>query len=760
MSTRTVDIELKFGAGGAGGRLGARNAGVPLAEAFRIVAARVTEGISKLSLIEIELASHDGIDFAGAVGQDAVLSILLDGVPSRSWTTRLGSARFAGIEEGAMRYKLDLHPRLWFLRHTKNTRKFRNMSAKDIVSQVLSEGQVPFAWKTTRTPPVRKYCVQYRESNLAFVLRLLEFEGIYYSFTSDDILELGDKSQSADFVDGAPHYELLDAAGSLDRDELGVHEWRRRARVASGKASVNDFNWKKPRLNLLTSKAAGLDAELETYDYPTGFRSPAHGEYLAQIRLEAQRVPARTTSGKGNVASFAPLRKMSFGDIGGAGFNGEFLLIEVQHLFHNAVYQSALTLPMGRIYENSFSAIPSDVPFRPAWETPRPTIEGSHTAMVRGPAGAEIHTDKYGRFRAQFHWDREAKGTDEDSRWVRPLQESATSMVLARVGWEMSISYIDGDADRPVGIARNINGVMVPTYGQPAQKSVMTIKTPTSPKNGGYNELRLDDNAGSQSFFVRAERDFIGVVKHDKTERIGNNETHFVSVHMNRAIEHDQQVAIGANSKTSVGNDYRLEVKGDRSISVGGNETLEVGATAAASIFGNDQETVGSVRLTQAGLTTEGSINRRTEKTISRTVGGAFIAITNENVQTQIQKNYLEMVGGVKLTMTKNGSISQVVSGEKKLMVGGAILRQSGEDMGAGAEKTQVNVAGVATLTSAERVEYRGKVVRLEALSSLSFKGPGLEFTLTPGKTTLKGIVLLQPGDKLVTTGGPDNITK
>ncbi|NUQ72675.1 MAG: type VI secretion system tip protein VgrG [Polyangiaceae bacterium] len=744
MSTRTVDIDLA----------------IPVAEAFRIVAARVVEGISKLTHVEVEIASHDAIDFSGAVNKDAALAIRLDGVPARSWSARLSEARFAGVEEGAMRYKLDFHPRLWFLRHTKNTRKFRNMSAKDIITKVLAEGQVPFEWKATRTPPVRKYCVQYRESNLAFVLRLLEFEGIYYTFTNDDVLEFGDQSASADFVEGAPHYELLDASGALDRDELGIHEWKRRTRVASGKASVNDHNWKKPRLDLLTSKAADLDTELETYDYPTGFRNPKDGEYLAQIRLEGQRVPARTVSGKGNVPTFAPLRKLSFGDKGGFGFGGEHLLVEVHHHHHNAIYQSVLTLPTGRIYENSFVAVPSDVPFRPAWVTPRPTIEGTHTAMVRGPAGAEIHTDKYGRFRAQFHWDREAKGTDEDSRWVRPLQESATSMVLARVGWEMSIAYIDGDPDRPVGIARNINGIMVPTYGQPAQKSVMTIKTPTSPKNGGYNELRLDDNAGSQSFFVRAERDLVGVVKHDKTERIGNNETHSVSVHMNRAIEHDQTVAIGANSKTSVGHDYRLEVKANRSITVGGNETIEVGASAGSSIFNNDTETVGSVRLTQAGLTTEGSINRRTEKTVSRTVGGAFIAVTNENVQTQVQKNYVDIIGGVKLTMTKNGSISQVVSGEKKLFVGGAILRQSGEDMGTGAEKTQVNVAGMADLRSAERVEYRGKVVKLEAMSSLTFKGPGMEMSLTPGKTTLKGIVLLQPGDKLITTGGPDNITK
>src|SRR5262249_7904827 len=130
----------------------------------------------------------------------------------------------------------------------------------------------------------------------------------------------------------------------------------------------------------------------------------------------------------------------------------------------------------------------------------------------------------FGRFRAQFHWDREAVGTDADSRWLRIVQESASSMFLARVGWEMNVGYIDGDPDRPIGLARNINGVMRPTYAQPAKKNVMTIKTRTSPATGGYNEIRLDDTAGAMAFDVRAERDLIGAIRHDRSETIGVNE--------------------------------------------------------------------------------------------------------------------------------------------------------------------------------------------------------------------------------------------
>ena len=744
MSVQTVAVELSLAS----------------AHDHRVVAARVAEGISKLSKIEVEIATEDGADFARAIHTDASVLLLLDGLPVRTWSGRVGATRYAGVEDGTARHIVELHPKLWFLQFTRNTRKYRNQTAKEIVTTVLSEGGVPHEWRITRDPPRRKYCVQYRESNLAFALRLLEFEGIYYTFTSDDVLVLGDMSETADNVPGASHFELLDAEGALTRDALGIHAWKRRANVASGKATVNDFHWKKPRLSLLTSQSAGKDAELETYDYPTGFRNPKDGAYLAKIRLESQRVPSLVSEGKGNVPGFAPLHKFTFGDVAGPAFAGQYLLTDVSHRAHNVVFTKAFLFPLDRVYENTFTAIPADVPFRPAWVTPRPVIEGTHTAMVRGPEGAEIHTDQYGRFRAQFHWDREAKGTDEDSRWVRPLQETASSMVLARVGWEMSIAYIDGDPDRPVGVARNINGVMVPTYAQPVNKSRMTIKTPSSPKNGGYNEIRLEDKAGDQSFYIRAERDLVGVVKHDKGEFISNNETHYVAEAWNHNVDKDQTVLIGVTSDTHCGNDYRLEVKGNRKIDVGGNENIEVGAAASSSVFGDDKEKVGAARITLAGLKGGGSINRRTEEDLSRKVGGAFIAVAKENIQTVVKKDYTESIGGLKLTKTQNGNISQVVSGTKDLKVGVSVMRESGEDMGTGAERTQIEVGGIARINSKERVEYRGQTITFEAKTSLSLKAPGLEITLTPTGATLKGKALFKAGDSIKTTGGPDNITK
>jgi type VI secretion system secreted protein VgrG len=571
---------------------------------LRLVACTITEGASEITHAEVEVACEESVHFAGAIEADATLTLWLGAGAARRWTLKLGRTRFVGIAAGKLHYRLDLHAPLWTLGLKVTTRKFRNMSAQAIVSEVLRACGVQFEWHLTRPTKERPYTVQYRETHLAFVSRLLEFEGIAYGINPDGTLILTDSSPAAAPVDGRADFELLEAAGALERGELGIHDFRLRARVTPGAASVNDYNWKQPQLSLLRTAYTEENPDLETYDDLAGYRDPAEGEHLARIRLQAQRLFARSVEGRANVPSFEPLRCFTFGDAAGPAFAGEYLLVQVVHQLRLAAYTDAGSVEQvhdGMTYENQFVAIPRAVPFRPPRRTPRPTVAGSHTARVRGPAGSEIHTDAHGRFKAQFHWDREATGTDADSRWLRMTQETATSMTLARVGWEVAVGYIDGDPDRPIGLSRQMNGVMRPAYALPANKNMMSIKTPSSPASGGYNELKLDDSLGSMGFHLRAERDFVGLVKNDKSERIGHNETHFVRANLTHIVDHDQSVTIGANSTTSCGKSEQLMVTKDRTFTVAGSENVDIGADASHQVEGNDSERVGAVRLTIAG---------------------------------------------------------------------------------------------------------------------------------------------------------------
>jgi type VI secretion system secreted protein VgrG len=580
MSTKTVDVELVF----------------PASQTVDVVSCVVEEAISKPTVARVVVSCPAELELGEVSMAEARVDVVVDGATARTWKLLVDGVSFLGVEDSVLRYEIVLRSSFYYQELTQNVRKFRKMSAEDIMKKVLSENGVEHTFELTRQTPRRNFCVQYHESNRGFVERLCEFEGIYYTFTDDDRVVFHDRSSAEPLVDGTSYFELIDAAGSLDHDALGIHEIGVGAAVSTGKVTVNDHDWKKPSTSLLQSKAADRDAELELYEYPSGFRNPGDGQHIAQVKLEALRVPAKTYFGKGNVPSFAPARLFVMGAGAGPEFAGEHLLVKVRH----EVVSAAFGKQGARTYENTFEAIPRDVPFRAPHLRPRPTVEGNHTAMVRGPAGEEIHTDKWGRFRAQFHWDREAKGTDDDSRWLRMLQEVGSGMVLARMGWEVNVGYIDGDPDRPLGLARNINGIATPNYGQPAKKTMMTIKTPTY-KGAGFNEWRMDDTAGAMTIDVRAQRDLNMHVNNDRSEIIGVDETHTVLSDLQRDVNVSQKLAVGSNVDVKTAKDQVVQVGGNRTVKVGGKETIKIGQGRTETIKSNDSEKVAALRLTIAG---------------------------------------------------------------------------------------------------------------------------------------------------------------
>lgn len=558
---------------------------------------RTRESLSEIGHVTLEVASALNIAFDEALESDATVVLRVGAIEKRHWSLVLGKVDFLGMDGGMLRYRLELYPRFWLLGFTKDVRKWRDETTEKIIDSVLDRYGVAHRWDTTRACASRPYTVQYRESALDFVSRLLEFEGIYYSFEEDGTMVLADRSASSPEVSELP-YELLDTEGALAHDAVGVTSVRRGVRTGSGRATVNDYNWKTPSTTLLSSSRGDRDQELEVYDYPTGYRDPAAGAMLARLRLEALQAKKKFIEGTSTVPLFAPARSFQFLHEEGLSFTGSYVLTSVEHKFDRR--DPARKRPHSQ-YENTFFAIPEDVPFRPELKTPRPVVEGNHTVMVRGPVGEEIHTDVYGRLKAQFHWDREATGTDADSRWLRMNQEVSTSLVLGRVGWEVSVAYVDGDPERPFGFARLMNGEMMPSYSQPARKNVMTIKTETYPGKGGFNEIRLDDSAGTMRMDFRAERDMTNYVTNNKTETIAIDQHREVKQNRSHQVRGNQKVTIGSNSVTKIGDTTSPTVKGTRTDSVGGNEKIKVGSMAQQMVRNDDVESVGGTRTSIVG---------------------------------------------------------------------------------------------------------------------------------------------------------------
>jgi type VI secretion system secreted protein VgrG len=712
---------------------------------------RVEEEMSALGGAWVEVAVGSDLDVEALLEEPATLVISWDGQEKRRFTMQLARCRFLDEEDGALHYELELRPALWFLHLDKNTRKWRDQPAEPIVSKVLGEGSVKHAFRTIRQSASQPYCVQYRETNLAFVSRMLEFEGFYYTFDPDGTMVIGDASSASPEVEGGAELELIDAAGALAHGDFGVTSFERGAAVGSGKATVNDHNWKTPALSLLASATGAKDAHLEVYDYPVGYRDQTTGAVLAKLRVEALCAEKRFVEGTSTVFSFAPGHVFSFSHEEGASFSGRYLLVRVEHAYREKDGVAH--------YENRFRAIPADVPFRPAVKTPRPEIIGNHTVMVRGPVGEEIHTDAYGRAKVQFHWDREAKGTDEDSRWIRMLQEISTSIALARIGWEISVSYIDGDPTRPVGMARQINGQMVPMYSQPAFRNRMTIRTETYPGKQGFNELRMEDSSGSMHMDWHAQKDWKNLIEHDRNETVGNNLTVYIETESSRTVEKNQTIDIGADQTRTIGGDVVGKVELDRTHAIGGDETITVTSGGDLAVTGNDVESVGGSRMTRAGNDEHGSIDRSVQLSFTRNVGGSHVAMADSSIAHEGGEMLVESVTGSKLTIATEQSIKQAVTGRLGTFVSGFVLRKSLSDMSVSAKKTTVDVGASALFSSAERMELRSRKIELVSSASITLRAGALSIEMTPSSVTINGPVKQQSGTKITVRGNPEKLT-
>lgn len=567
---------------------------------YSVVGGVVREGISQRTHSIVEIASTHDLDLRPLLGEEVVLEI--GGIEDRRWTLRLTAAALLGEKDGSYRHRLDLYDPLWMLGLSKTNRKYRNQSAKEIATRVLGEHGVAHLWQIAEEPPTRKFCAQYDETNLAFVERILESEGIYYGFDQQGTLLLGDRSPAVPRLVQTTPFGLITPGSALDAGDVGVFELFACARVQSGGTTLGDYNWKKPEVLLRESAFDEADADLERYVYPAGYRKPEQGQRLAKLRLEALRAEARTVEGRSSVPRFQPAVGFELADTLGDQLAGEHVLTWVEHRFrHHELDARVAEIAAAEGYENRFRAIPRATPFRPPLTHHRPQVAGSHTAMVRGPSGEEIHTDPHGRFRAQLHWDREAVGTDEDSRWLRKMQEVQSGMTLARTGWEMYVGYIDGDPDRPIGLGRAINGEAVPAYQLPGHMNTMSMKTPSSPATGGFSELKLDDTAGSQMFYLRAEKDYDGLVKRNQSWDIGNDEVHEVGTDLSRQITQNRTVQVGGNNAQTYGENLAVKVQGSSSKQIGGMMEIKLASGATIRIDGSDTEIVGGLRLTIAG---------------------------------------------------------------------------------------------------------------------------------------------------------------
>ncbi len=574
-----------------------------------------TEAISALFEFQLDLLAEPQTDvaFDKLLGQPATVRVLqadgsfrfVNGIVNRvsqgaEVRGKLGDVTF-------VRYAATLVPALWLLTRKAQSRIFQQVSVPDILKQVLQGLDVTYEIQGTFHP--RDYCVQYRETDFAFASRLMEEEGIYYYFKHTDgghTMVVANTPQSHADVPGQATvtYETVIGGG---RPEDRVFGWRKTQELRSGKVTLWDHCFELPQQNLEAEKAIqesaavgsvthklklAANGPLELYDYPGGYAQrfdgvdPGGGDRAADvqkifqdnartagIRMQQEAAAGLAVDGMSSCRQFTAGHKFTLQEHFNA--NGPYVLTRVTHTASLVgVYTGEEAEEHG--YRNTFTCIPAALPYRPPQVTPKAKVWGTQTATVVGPSGEEIFTDKYGRVKVQFHWDRLGENDADSSCWCRVATLWAGKrwgvIHIPRIGQEVVVAFEEGDPDQPIIVGSVYNAEQMPPYTLPDEKTKSGTKSRSTLQGAdeNFNELRFEDKKGSEQIYFHAEKDFDRVVENNDTLKVGF-EKHDEGNQTVR-IHNDQLIWVGLPT-----DDGTNPSKGNQSVRVWNNQWMNVG---------------------------------------------------------------------------------------------------------------------------------------------------------------------------------------
>ena len=625
------------------------------------------EELSRLFRFDLELLSdNNGIKNSDIVGQNVTFRVRQADDSYRPFNGFV--SRFvAGDEdrEGRRAYRAMVVPWLWFLTRTSDCRIFQNKTVPQILEQIFGDlGFSDYELRLSGNHPQREYCVQYRETDFAFVSRLMEEEGIYYFFRhNQDNHKMVLSDSTSAYEDCAENEVDYPSDFGNVAFEDHITSWEHGYEFRSGKWAQTDYNFTTPSTSLMTNSPSKLDLpgidQYEHYDYPGGYRQNGDGSPLTDIRMEEEEVEYDIVQATSKCKSFTPAGKFKIRQHRCSSEQGQtFVITSLQHSAQEAqAYETGEAVE--RDYENSLTCIPDSVTFRPARTTPRPSIHGVHTAVVTGPAGEEIYPDEFGRVKAQFHWDREGQFDENSSCWIRVSQVHAGkgfgAIDLPRIGEEVMVAFEEGDPDRPIIAGRLYHAENMPPFGLPDNKTTSGLKSKTH-QGEGYNEIALDDTQGAEELRIHGQYDMNTTVENDQTTTVHNNRTDLVDVDDSETVGAKQTISIGSDQSTTVGNDQTLNVSANRTMDVGADQTTTIGSNRSGSIGANDELTVGGAQ----NIGVSGAIEISSDTSITLTVGGSTLKI--EPASVSIASPTITIEGSAKVEV-KGAVITSQASG-------------------------------------------------------------------------------------------------
>lgn len=669
------------------------------------------EALSEPFVFNLTLLGEDArVDRSKLLGQSVTVT-----VPTQSLTTprylngKVTRAGVRPVELSGTRYAaytLTVESDLWPMKRDRNMRIFQGQTVPEIVKTLFSEYQVKVDDQLTSSYRVWDYCVQYQESSLDFVSRLLELEGIAYHFrhAADShqlvLTDTGSKSEAFPGYESIPYHSTT--SGGVTGEE-GISQWAMEDSVTPGKLSLEDYDFRQPNAWLFQARqnpASPMPGDIDVYEWPGRFSEHSHGEKYARIRQERWQVDHQQIVGSATATGIVPGAVFQLSNAPFAGDNGEYRVTAAEYDFRENQYASGdAGDTMHRI---EFSVIPSSTPYRPEVKTPWPRTYGPQTANVVGPQGESIWTDRYGRVKVKFHWDRQAKGDDTSSCWVRVSSAWAGQgfggVQIPRIGDEVVVDFINGDPDRPIITGRVYNESSMPPWELPAAATVMGFMTRSKDGNkDNASYLFFEDKPGSEAVDLHAEKD------------------------MSVTVENDQTVAIDGHRNTTIKKTQTDTVTEDATFNYQAKRTTTV--TKAETKTFSDSETT----TIQNG------------RKLEITSGGDKVIIKDGRT-TDVTGNESHHVTGNVTQNFDSALTTTIKTGQTETIDGGVTI-----NVNSGNWTQNVN-AGTITITSPQTITlHSGVAINLDA--------PKSTYTVAGHKETVTGASASMTGASVSTTG-------
>lgn len=638
------------------------------------------EGLSQLFTIEAELLHEEDeasfnptvIDPKDILGKGVTIS-----VGSPDGVIRDYSGIVVRFTQGNRNvrfsyYNATIVPHVWVLTQISQSQILQQITVPDILKKLFEGFQV--IYQLQRTYEQRNYCVQYRETNFAFASRLMEEEGIFYYFIhvdGKDVMVIADTPQSHPVCPTKDEIPFFVKVGTEENFVGTINSFLSGHILQTGKVTLWDNNFQLPGKSLDRETSSqftyGDNKNLEAYDFPGGYGRKYDGisksggdqegelqkvfedrSQTTSIRLEQLDSQVETATGRSDCCSITAGHKFTLKDHPNSELNKTYTIISSEHRAEQSpsyVSNDDVTQP----YTNDFKCIEmgSGRPgFRPARTTPKPTMNGSQTAFVVGPAGEEIFVDKYGRVKVQFHWDRDGQSDADSSCWVRVAQAWAGSRwgatFIPRIGMEVLVHFLEGDPDQPIITGCVYNPSAMPPYTLPDEKTKSTVKTNSTKGGGGFNEFRFEDKKGHEQIFVHGQRNLDIRIRSDRRELIGNDRHLIVKRDKRELVERDEHIIIKRDQIEQIKRDYHRKVEGKIAFETSGSVSHKIGGSRALNVGGNNAIDVGGQETIKANI-----IVLEADTGITLKCGGSSININAGGIQ---------IIGSPMLMLNSGGS--------------------------------------------------------------------------------------------------------